>query len=280
MNATDSITHSQPDSTAAIRLPALWKTAPMKPTRPHRRPTWPPPSPSTLGLPTAYPATRCHDVPGYDSGVLTMIIASFLLVAFSFRNASRLWKTFFQDLTVVRRRANLFDERTVGEKWVIAAMLIQTCVYEGLMLFAMLSVNGRWTPQDPVFPTIAALTGLAALLYLFQSAACFTVGYAFTDQAGRIQWLRGLNASQAVTGFALVIPALGSLFHPEASGILLYCGGLLYILGRFVFICKGFRIFYHGISSLLYFILYLCTLEIIPVIMICMGALNLCCIIK
>lgn len=30
--------------------------------------------------------------PGYDSGVLTMIIASFLLVAFSFRNASRLWK--------------------------------------------------------------------------------------------------------------------------------------------------------------------------------------------
>lgn len=218
--------------------------------------------------------------PGYDSGVLTMIIASFLLVAFSFRNASRLWKTFFQDLTVVRRRANLFDERTVGEKWVIAAMLIQTCVYEGLMLFAMLSVNGRWTPQDPVFPTIAALTGLAALLYLFQSAACFTVGYAFTDQAGRIQWLRGLNASQAVTGFALVIPALGSLFHPEASGILLYCGGLLYILGRFVFICKGFRIFYHGISSLLYFILYLCTLEIIPVIMICMGALNLCCIIK
>lgn len=126
----------------------------MKPTRPHRRPTWPPPSPSTLGLPTAYPATRCHDVPGYDSGVLTMIIASFLLVAFSFRNASRLWKTFFQDLTVVRRRANLFDERTVGEKWVIAAMLIQTCVYEGLMLFAMLSVNGRWTPQDPVFPTI------------------------------------------------------------------------------------------------------------------------------
>lgn len=280
MNATDTIATAPTDTTAVKPLPRLWENQSHEtdaPTSPADRAT-------AVTVDTKFTDGMTGDPlprrPGYDSGVLTLIITSFLLVAFSFRNASRLWKTFFQDLTVVRRRANLFDERTVGEKWVIAAMLIQACIYEGLMLFAMLSVTGRWTPQSPAFPIIAAMTGLAALLYLFQSAACFTVGYAFTDQAGRIQWLRGLNASQAVTGFMLIIPALGALFHPEASEFLLYCGGFLYILGRFVFIYKGFRIFYDGITSLLYFILYLCTLEIIPVIMICTGALNLCWIVQ
>ena len=276
MNTTGMTTEAPADSVAKMSLPELWEN--------HSHEADAPTSPADMATATTV-YTRFTDGlagdllprrPGYDSGVLTMIIASFLLVAFSFRNASRLWKTFFQDLIVVRRRANLFDERTVGEKWVIAAMLMQTCIYEGLMLFAMISVRGQWTPQGSVFPMIAALTGLAALLYLFQSAACFMVGYAFTDQAGRLQWLRGLNASQSVTGFALVIPALGALFHPDAAEFLLFCGGLLYILGRFVFIYKGFRIFYHGITSLLYFILYLCALEIIPVIMVCTGALSLC----
>ncbi|MDE6853726.1 MAG: DUF4271 domain-containing protein, partial [Muribaculaceae bacterium] len=35
-------------------------------------------------------------------------------------------------------------------------------------------------------------------------------------------------------------------------------------ISRLLFIIKGLRIFYTGIGSLLYFILYLCTLEIIP----------------
>ncbi|MDE6240375.1 MAG: DUF4271 domain-containing protein, partial [Muribaculaceae bacterium] len=39
-----------------------------------------------------------------------------------------------------------------------------------------------------------------------------------------------------------------------------------YLLFRLVFISNGFSIFYRNIFSLVYFILYLCTLEIIPLI--------------
>ncbi|MDE6655263.1 MAG: DUF4271 domain-containing protein [Muribaculaceae bacterium] len=42
-----------------------------------------------------------------------------------------------------------------------------------------------------------------------------------------------------------------------------------------MFIIKGFRIFYHKIWSLLYFILYLCTLEIVPLIILYLTALSL-----
>ena len=42
-------------------------------------------------------------------------------------------------------------------------------------------------------------------------------------------------------------------------------GIVLYIIARVIFICKGFIVFYDNFYSLLYFILYLCTLEIAPI---------------
>lgn len=44
-------------------------------------------------------------------------------------------------------------------------------------------------------------------------------------------------------------------------------GGVMYLMVRVMFIYKGFRIFYINSFSLVYFILYLCTLEIAPVLM-------------
>ncbi|MDE6169760.1 MAG: DUF4271 domain-containing protein, partial [Duncaniella sp.] len=43
---------------------------------------------------------------------------------------------------------------------------------------------------------------------------------------------------------------------------------VFYFLTRILFICKGFRLFYDNFGSLLYFILYLCTLEIVPLVLI------------
>ncbi|MFG6389490.1 DUF4271 domain-containing protein, partial [Muribaculum sp.] len=97
-----------------------------------------------------------------------------------------------------------------------------------------------------------------------------------TDATGAAQWLKGFNATQALLGFLLLVPALAVLFYPAAALSLISISALLYILARIVFICKGFRIFYHNFPSLLYFILYLCTVEIIPVLLVYRGAFSLC----
>ncbi|MDE6061420.1 MAG: DUF4271 domain-containing protein, partial [Duncaniella sp.] len=48
---------------------------------------------------------------------------------------------------------------------------------------------------------------------------------------------------------------------------------ICYVLVRLIFIFKGFRLFYDNFGSLLYFILYLCTLEIVPPVLLwrCIG---------
>lgn len=48
-----------------------------------------------------------------------------------------------------------------------------------------------------------------------------------------------------------------------------------YIAARVTFIAKGFRLFYDNFLSLLYFILYFCTLEIAPVAALYLISINI-----
>ena len=124
--------------------------------------------------------------------------------------------------------------------------------------------------------TVAALAGLAGAFYLFQ------LGHVSPwDMCSPIVWVPGcggvgLNASQMLLGVVLTVPTLVALFYPGVSGVMLAIAAGLYILSRICYISKGFRIFYNNFPSLLYFILYLCTLEIIPVITILILAREIC----
>lgn len=211
--------------------------------------------------------------PGQNSGVLTILVLTFLFVAFSFKHYSRLFKSSTQDLWSMRRRENAFDEHTSNETRTLIAMLFQLWVYEGILLFGKLSNSS--ISEDKIFPTVASLIGLSAIFYLLQLLIYQIIGYVFSDKIGTSQLIKGFNASQVLLGITLLVPAFVSIFYPEHSGTMFNIAILLYFVARVIFICKGFRIFYHNFGSLLYFILYLCTLEIIPVILAYSGAVSI-----
>ena len=98
----------------------------------------------------------------------------------------------------------------------------------------------------------------------------------FSDKDRAAQFVSGFNASQTLLGFFLLLPAMIALFYPSSVKELLFISVLLYFAARIIFIYKGFRIFYHNFSNLLYFILYLCSVEIIPVLLVLSGTFSLC----
>lgn len=208
--------------------------------------------------------------PGQNSGVLTILVLAFLFVAFSFKHYSRLFKHSTQDLWSMRRRENAFDEHTSNETRTLIAMLIQLWVYEGVLLFGKLSTNT--ITEDKIFTIVISLIGLSAIFYILQLLIYNIIGYVFSDKVGTSLLIKGFNASQVLLGITLLVPAFISLFYPAHSGTMFGIAVLLYFIARVIFICKGFRIFYHNFGSLFYFILYLCTLEIIPVILVYSGA--------
>lgn len=200
---------------------------------------------------------------GQDSGVMCMVIGMVLLVAFSFKHWSKFFKIFTQDLVSVRRRVNAFDDRTMSENRILIALIIQLCICQGILLLTLI---GDKAISHSAFASVGLFSLLSVAFYLFQLLSYSIIGNVFTDKIGASQWVKGFNASQAFLGLALLIPALIALFYPTAISAMVVVAIILYLASRIIFIVKGFRIFYQGIGSLLYFALYLLAMEIIPIV--------------
>lgn len=196
-----------------------------------------------------------------NSGMAAIIMAMLLLTVLCMRQSGRLLKAMYDDITRNRHNRHDLDERTPAQSRLIAIFATQACVYGGILLLAYVRTSGT---AIPVMAGCGLLIALCLLYSVFQLFAYDTVGYAFTDTEHRRSWLRAFTATQSFLGFALLPVAIITVFYPEAGQWPLMVAAICYIIARLAFIVKGFRIFYHNFGSLLYFILYLCTLEIIP----------------
>lgn len=213
-------------------------------------------------------------LPGYNSWIMTILILIFLFLTISLRQNSTFLKTFAQNLFSVRRRANVFDQRsTTSEARILLSLIILLCFSEGVLILTAAHATGLPIAN---LTGLAIFSGIALLFYILQVAAYSTIGYVFTSSVRAILWMKGFNASQALLGISLAAPAIISLFYPEAANILLSISAAFYIIARIIFIFKGFRIFYNNSLALIYFILYLCSLEIIPLIIIYKASLYCC----
>ncbi len=259
-HTTDTITAS--DSTATALAPwDLSCTIEQSPLADNRE--WHGPKGTLPYMDGIRPAPRTT-LPGADSGVMTLFISLFLILALSFRHYPTVIKSFAKDLWDIRNRAG-FETHTVSDTRLQISLVLLTCCCEGILLF---STSNILSPLPfPVFTSIIAFIGIAIAYYCLQLMTYSIVGYAFSNRIVTRQWLKGFNASQMLLGFTLVIPAILSVFNPGAAIPALTISVFLYLIARIIFISKGFRLFYDKFGSLLYFILYLCALEIIPLIL-------------
>lgn len=207
--------------------------------------------------------------PGNRTGFLILIALMFVLITFNFNHFRRSLKMYGSELWRFRRgRDNVFDEHPGTDTRVLILLLLQCTVCCGILLCSAVCRLDMHLPGAMTGLTVGAFIGVCGIYYLFDLAAYSAVGYTFTSHTGRREWLRGFNASQALLGIALVMPAVVAVFYPPFTTMAVTLAAGLYMAARILFIIKGFRIFYDKFGSLLYFILYLCTLEIIPVIFI------------
>ena len=190
------------------------------------------------------------------SGLLAGVLA---LAALSCNSIRRTLKRYRRDLWSIRKRRNVFDDSKSVSLRAAIILAVTFCVFGGVVLY-----NIPFRPSHPTFRGAAIAMGILAAYYVAQLCAYSLIGYAFTTPLGIRHWLRGFTASQAYAAIGLVIPALLLINVPELHNILIIISLTIYLGFRIVFISKGFRIFYRNIESWLYFILYLCSIEIIP----------------
>lgn len=223
------------------------------------------------------PVSERPSLPGYDSAILSIVVCTMLIVVFSLHNYPNYFKNLAKSLWSVRERTNVFDDVSPNDARTIGAMSLQTVVYEGLLLLAYFVATSGGEYDSVYTVTLASMfVVLTGVYYLWQILVYYFIGYVFADKGLTGQWMQGFYSSQGILGFFLLIPALLGLFYPSSVEIVGLVAVLFYLTARIMFICKGFRIFYHNCFSLVYFILYLCSVEIVPLILMYRGVIFIC----
>lgn len=191
-----------------------------------------------------------------------LIVVLILAAALCLRHARRLFGMLGTELTTIRHGSKNFDVHTVGENRLLVLLGVQLTIFTGVLLQAFVM------PGQATLIVTGIFTTLAAGFVLFQLLGYATVTYTFGTDTQRKQAMRGYNACQALLSLGLTIPALAALSYPDVAHYMAITGAVVYIGLRLPLFVKGLRIFYNGPASCLYFILYLCSLEIVPVVLL------------
>lgn len=217
--------------------------------------------------------------PLHDTGSMVLMLAAVILVALCYRKGYKYVSNLWHNMVSTRTRENLFDDHTVNETQILTALVLNTCVMEGLLLFHGFMV--WYAPLRPmltgnVLQGVLVMTAAAVVYYLVQLAAYHLLGYVFSDSVGKRLLVDGFKASQSLLGL-LLFPVTGFLLvWPGHATLWLIVAIILCFLVRIVFLIKGFRIFYTGLDAYVHFILYLCAAEIVPVVILLSGVIGFC----
>lgn len=222
-----------------------------------------------------------------ESWVMLGMFILFAIVCLRIRSNRKYLRVLWRDLTEVRERHNAFDD-TVKETSLLVLLNIFWCACAGVLLYYGLRIA---VPDIPEFsfaiPALHQAPGKAIMLCIgmataynaFMTTAYSLIGRIFSDALHASMWVKGFSAQQGLSTFFLFPLALLALCYPDNCQFILIIALFPFIIGKFIFICKGFRIFFSNLTSILLFLYYLCSLEIVPLILTFVLSVALCSIL-
>ncbi|MBR5639868.1 MAG: DUF4271 domain-containing protein [Muribaculaceae bacterium] len=237
---------------------------------------------SVIEVPKGSNARTHNTSPLHDTGSMIMLLISCIFLMTSYRLGRSYISNLGHYLFSPKGKDDLFAEHTSSDAHIIIAMIANTCLMGGIMMYyGLLWYNPSLTValQNSVFLHVLVLTLAMAIFVSLQLLLYRLLGYTFATDSLTDMWVQGFLASQAVLGLLLFPVAVITLVFPSFIKQMVTMAIILYILGRIVFICKGFRIFFNNLSSSIYFILYLCAVEIVPPLLALAGTVYVCSIL-
>lgn len=222
-----------------------------------------------------------------ESWVMSGLLAVVVIICMRVRTNRKYISALVRDLTDVRERHNAFDD-TVRETSFLVLLNILWSLSAGVLLYRLLCVSfPQGIEAGPGSMGIPALyasplacagicMGLTLLYTMAMTLAYSVVGNVFSDSVRTSMWVKGFLASQGLGSVAVSLLALLAMVYAGWSVPILWIGAGVFLLTKLIFIIKGFRIFFTRSASWVLFLCYLCSLEIVPLILLYISALTIC----
>lgn len=218
------------------------------------------------------------------SWLIAGLLLCFVVVAIRFKNNGKYVVSLWKDITEVRERRNIFDETVKETSFLV--LLNVLLIASGAILLGCLMLqpgvpditagisSGIFRhPMPRTLPAMVLEGALPAMIIytLLMFFAYWMVGNVFSDSLHTRMWVRGYGATNGILSVCLFPVALLTLCYPSITRELLIAGAVFFILAKSLFLYKGFRIFFSQRSSWVLFLYYLCSLEIVPLVLLFAG---------
>ncbi|MCD8292555.1 MAG: DUF4271 domain-containing protein, partial [Prevotellaceae bacterium] len=217
------------------------------------------------GIPMPY-------TPRMDNGITAILIGCFFLSAYILSRSRKFLQQLAKDFLLHRERPSIFTTSSASDLRYLLLLLLQTCVLCGIYFFdCSIDKYPRLLHQSTPFILLSLYTG-ACLLYLFVKWLLYTfLGWIFFDRSVVSQWLESYSTLLYYLGFALFPLVLLIVYFNLSLQIVLVVGLILVLLFKILVFYKWIKLFCNNLHGILLLIVYFCSVEIIPCLMMRQG---------
>ena len=218
------------------------------------------------GLPSRQ---RPENAPFRDGSFFSLLLAGLILFVLFIRYRKKIfsWQT---DGDSEHHREGNRTKHVIGINAHIRNLFLSyTFVTEGALGIIAFFIYSLPLPFPGGYAVNALLLALpAAFYFLLQQGIFLLLATVFSTDARGREWCDTHIIINLLLGICLFPFVFLSTYLPEIGESCLFLSACLYLLSRILFIIKGVKLFLRDFRCLLYFILYLCTLEIAPLLLI------------
>ena len=218
--------------------------------------------------------TRERELPFADEGLFSLLAAELVLFLLIFIQRKKIFSWQTEDGTNHERDYNHNKRLTGISSGIRNKFLFYAFLVEGTLAATAFFALGIPLPLKGGYAVNALVMTLPFALYfgVQQTMYRLLAGIFAPDASGR-EWCDSHIIINLILGLALFPFTLLSAYLPESGMSAIFLAFAFYLIARLFFIGKGVKLFLRNFRSLLYFILYLCALEIAPLLLIARFAL-------
>ena len=213
-----------------------------------------------------------QSLPADNPWIATLLLVCFLLVTVGYRTSGKFVQYLVGEVFDYRGRS-FAPKASLGVFRLKLLLMLMTFVLEGVALFMVYTQlhPERTMSSLSAFALVGIFTGGFLLWYVVRSLLLRLLVYVFSS-AREIPVVAGaLSATTVLLGLLLFIPVLVFVYYTFPLHTFIIVLAVLYASERILFICRGVNVFFGNIYSAVYLILYLCTVEIAPVLTVYKG---------
>ncbi|MDL2241724.1 DUF4271 domain-containing protein [Bacteroidales bacterium OttesenSCG-928-L03] len=212
------------------------------------------------------PEVPISDLNEIRNGSFILFLFCFFILSYFLSKRASLLRMMFDELFRKKDSSRMFsppEGNTFGNKLLLC---FQALVLYTFSLYSLIRIRlPELIPNlEEYWLFLACLFVLILCFILYKYLTTQLIAYVFFEKEQRKQWNSCFFSAIGLSGIVLFLPSLLMGFSESAFLICFYLAGLTLFLMAILLIFKTFVIFFQRKHSLLYFILYLCAQELIP----------------